>query len=424
MMKKLFVAYLFNLSCLSHGITTILEKVLTPNYKKRLCFDLHAKLAQKQNNSAFFNFEPVKKSLGQLIRYNTVEDFIAEKDSISLAKQRLIVAANTHDYTVPISATDAVLLTYGDGAIECLRIVDNPTFHARSQLFIGPLKNALKEFYPEYLPLLNQLKQNEEITEKEGRHTYYHSIKKNIYKALYIHTKILELINNETNKDYLHLRIPHNAYKPKAEGAEIREEFLKKGSRKDTKAKDRYHLLSVNHTLLSNIDMAGESTLSFFANDSNISDDNFTLKTIFDHHHLTDTYAKHAQELEKLMIQSDSGILLEIVLNNPLVEKTSYPSLPFGSKIALDQEQEKLLSSLIKEKPGRLMRNYYDENPHLHLGRIQHRLILTDDYLLNPHNPETQEGFKVKAYALNQDSLDEFHQNVDALFEKIRSNRE
>jgi hypothetical protein len=58
------------------------------------------------------------------------------------------------------------------------------------------------------------------------------------------------------------------------------------------------------------------------------------------------------------------------------------------------------------------------------LTELQFRIILTDDLLLDPKNPETRRGFRVNVYAQDQDALDEFHATVDAFFEALKKERE
>lgn len=421
--KNSFSACSQSLSTKKTGISfsqnpDIQSKLLTPSYKKALFFYAHAKTVQKSKKS-FVTINAVKNSLGNIIKYDKVEDFIGEEDSITHSKKRFIIEANKNDYIIPISHFDAMLITYKNSKI--------PVFNQYARI---PIKHYLNTTYNAFLPLLNTLKTKESNTFRQGKHTFYHTIRRDIYISMYIHTKIVEITNKTSFPDFLMLRMPNTRYNPTEDGAVLREEFLKNGGQQnDYMPKEQYHLLSVNHTILSNMKSIYESSAQLLYANKNASPFVFRIEPLFDYYSLANIYAEFRDDLEKLSIGADSGVLLELIANDVIIKKASYASAPYGKKLNDAPYKPTAIENkeLITKSPGLLSRknctdslkrqNYCRRPP---LDRLQWRLILTDDLLLSPSNPETREEFKVKAYALDQQALDEFHQKVDALFEKIK----
>ncbi len=352
----------------------------------------HKKLSAPDATASILSTKEITE-IAQLLSYESVEQFIQEFDVLTDLKQEVISLAHKKGILIPVTPTDAILMTYDSRAKEHLK------------------ENF--ESYPKLLPLLAHLVQQENEELSNHNHVFYHGLRKDIYMSMYIHTKIVELIS-PISPHFLMLRSPLDTYSPEYLPSILRTHFVKNGSKDgDGALKDRYHLLSTNHSIFGNLYNAGECTLYYFLNNHSWKNCDATYESLFAYYNIKDLYKKHAQELENLTIKSPSGILLQISLGNKIAQKVCYLSKPSGYKTRVTDKKSFFSWTNNQTDRTHVMTKsgIVDE-----LNELQWRLVLTDDLLLNPQNKD----FKITAYTLEQESLTAFHAKVDAIFEAIK----
>jgi hypothetical protein len=135
------------------------------------------------------------------------------------------------------------------------------------------------------------------------------------------------------------------------------------------------------------------------------------LKSMCQKYNVGDYYSKMQEMLNKSSIKSTGGIVLQCIFDKNLFDKTVYAALPRGKKRGNSSEIIENMPSIEKLDDKTLI-------------DLQFRVILTDDFLLNPSNLDIRKGFKVNAYAQDQKALEEFHRKVDEFFEGIKKDLE
>jgi hypothetical protein len=173
------------------------------------------------------------KILTSVLQYENLLHFCNEPDAITALKRELLKIANKKNYIIPLSPSDAMLMTYDSN-----------------------MKRYIKEniiTIPNLSPLLERLAAQENDRINSHNYVFYHALKKDIYMQMYIHTKILELIS-PISPSFLMLRCPGDSYAPLYLPSILRTYFVYKGSKQgDWQSRDRYHLLSTNHTIFGNL---------------------------------------------------------------------------------------------------------------------------------------------------------------------------
>ena len=216
---------------------------------------------------------------------------------------------------------------------------------------------------------------------------------------------------------FLMLRGFQKDYTPEGKSTTIRKSFLKEGSQNDLiNIKDRYHLLSAGNSLFINFEknqdvhplylIVRDESATDLLIDKGVSKINIDLEAFCKKYQLEDYYTKIWDIFRSTDIKSDGGILLQFIFDKEVFNQTVYASYPGGRK----RENS---SKIIKNMPN--VATLDNET----LIRLQSRIILTDDFLLNPTNPAVRKGFKVNAYAQDQKALHEFQTKVDEPFDGI-----
>jgi hypothetical protein len=140
--------------------------------------------------------------------------------------------------------------------------------------------------------------------------------------------------------------------------------------------------------------------------DSSRTTPHIDLEAFCKKYQLKDYYSRIMDKLNNTDIKSAGGVLLQLILDKSLFDKTVYASLPGG-------RQRSGSSWITKNMP------HIEEFDDKTLTELQFRVILTDDFLLNPKNPEVRRGFKAYAYTQEQKALDEYQTDVDEFFDDI-----
>jgi hypothetical protein len=341
----------------------------------------------KQGKNSLLKDESVLQRFGKFMSPKSMQQFIRESGGLSWVKAVLIYRAKEKGIYIPIDASEEVRLAYG-GMID------------RIKAFFKDGRNK------SFLPMIDRALAQEKSALAQGKPVLYHGLKKDYYKYMYFCTKIMEL-KELFYPGFLMLRASQKDYTPEGKSTTIRKSFLKKGSDNDHDIKDRYHLLSTSNSLFINFESVDTRPLNLVVEDRSIGKPNIDLESFCKKYQLEDYYTKIWDMFRSTDIKSDGGILLQFILSKDLFDKTVYASYAVGVK--RDDS-----SGIIKNMPNAAA---LDNET---LRRLQFRMILTDDFLLNPTNPEVRKGFKVKAYAQDQKALYEFQATVDEFFDGIK----
>lgn len=343
----------------------------------------------------------IKQPLIEQFKYETFGEFIAESDELTAIKKECAQELNNNDIDLDLDPSEALLLVKTKQKKHCKKYFNKNT--KAQNVFNKALKKSKQ---------LN----------KQGYLTLYHACMKEIYAIAYFDTKLMELTHGK-RPDYLKLRQPIDSYTPIENPSITRNYFLKNGTPSDHNPYDRYHLLCANHALTGNLNNWGECTAHFFAKNDNISMPSFNLKTLFEQYGLGKYYEKYEiykKPINDILKTIDGGILLQLAFSPELATKTIYPARPCGPQATITINKQQITDAAailhaLQHNP------FYVETTNLQsINELQWRVILTDDILLNPNSAEVINGdFKVFAYSMDQDKLDELHQAIDQIIELI-----
>jgi hypothetical protein len=311
-----------------------------------------------------------------------------------------------------------------------------------------------KSFFVTELAKLDPLFTTEKELNKDKNIILYHGMATSIYAADYIGTR-LQLMDKPNNQDFLSLRqgLEQHVAEQNTQTIEnernIRKNFLEKSGynqkpdeqtiealacesdaldpRDNDTPKNNYRV-SCSPSLTGSTDY-GRSSLesALFAAVCNSGP-----RVKFDTHNVPQEMMQRYRARLDSATQAlsdqcpDSGILLQMALSQKLADKSVYASLPYGFKHNIYTKQT---PSQKLEKPSQLFAEVHNNPFNVHVKHtddncsgvdpLQLRLIVDKSLLLNPNNPEVREGFKVKAYAMNQEALDTFHREVDGIVSEI-----
>lgn len=391
------------------------QKYITQDYAKILFFKSHSTNV-KEEKVNFLKMSEVCRALGYMLRYNSVEDGFFEQPLVKKAKYEFIKQAHSNFVEIAVTPSDALLLKYWD------RDVTSWKLGSWGIIFAGkkyPFYRHCTIKKSNILGFLNRIVKEEGNALLSGKRVIYHSTNKELYILMKIQALILEYKNKQKYPYFLPLRNPAlTSYVPDEDQITLRQKFLEQGVKNDHGPREKYHLLSGNHSILSNLDcqFTGESALQFLISRWNVNPPNlffkFELRNIFVKNGMQHFYEKNKRALKSLILDGSYGILLRLEFEPDLFEKACYLSQPYGVHgIELTARNEpditnSCMNDIIK----------YPESID-NLDTIQFRVVLDHDLLLNPNNKATQEKFKVSAYAVNQKSLDDFNREVTKIFD-------
>lgn len=392
-------------------------KCLTQDNKKILFFNFHKDLAEKQTNN-FLQIKEVRKTLGHMLRYDSVEDNFSENRLVTKSKFEFLKQAHSNNIKIPINPSDALLLKYWNKNIV--------KWYSLSRYGIGVFGSILTSYSKYSLMQQNTLafldrilKEENDILLKDKR-VVYHATSKELYFLMKIQALILEHKNKQQYPDFLPLRNPDfGNYVPDFnQQTTIRQKFLQHGSDCDLEENDRYHLLSGNPSVLSNLNdrYDGNSTLHMLIQKTNINPPNirfeYELKKLFYKNNMHHFYKKYKHTLKDLYMDAcPYGIVLRLEFEPDLFEKTCYFSKRSGC----------LLLSISEQNKDNATTNYMNKVMQYpasvdNLDTIQLRVVLDHDLLLNPDNEETRKKFKVTAHTVNQQWVDNLNKKTEELF--------
>lgn len=274
---------------------------------------------------------------------------------------------------------------------------------------------------------------------KQGGYVLYHATKPEHYALHYIDTKIYLLYQKKLKRltrfvapRMLILRqcIPLDP-NPKETLRNFRKPPLKLGEQPsfiqsqrfsdyyDLNPEVRQALLSCNGSLFGNIHMMGACTFAYWIQKGNCSTHTWDFEQwIKKYASLEQLLQCKRQAFEAVVAHfcqaSKTGVLLQLCFKNKsLLDKTSYISQYYGygykSFMVGNSAITKTSAMLAK-----LIEGIVAEDEKLKTG-LEYRLILTQNLLLNPLNPKVAENFSINAYIANQEALDTFHAQVDAI---------
>jgi hypothetical protein len=264
-----------------------------------------------------------------------------------------------------------------------------------------------------------------------GYKILYHSTQPLYYALYYIDTQFAILYKRLIEGQQISENIPLILRQPgiieetQKESGSIRQKFIEQGSTHDHF--DRQYLLSCNPAVTSNITNPGECTLDYWDKRRNLLGINLeavvsSLSGIAHRSFILAAYIKpykgaifsQSKKIEKSL---KSGILLQIVFKDPVLAKECiYPAKSFGHKIFIDIENQKTCDITdIMESYSRPSSPIKPED----IEKLQYRIVLTSDKLLDVFNKNIYENFEIHAYANPQSALEEFHKEINNIMQKI-----
>ncbi len=272
----------------------------------------------------------------------------------------------------------------------------------------------------------------------------YHATQSSFYAIHYIDTALRRLeqklfCNNIIPKTIIKLRQP---LKEKDNLAQHKPAYLERQSKKrhryvkhgiilgdDAQKHHRKYLLSCNWALTGNMLRPSSSTISYFAQNFNKYCPSFNYDCICEQYIISHNAKKSIPQLQQSVAhfvqQTNHGILLQLLFKDKnLFRDTTYLSAPGGQKYQPENLKRKIFGSI--ESPDVFLNKITQKNISLPyqfapLDYQQLRVILTHDKLLDVANPEIYNNFEVHAYSTNQQALDEFHHEVDAIMAQIKA---
>ncbi len=242
-------------------------------------------------------------------------------------------------------------------------------------------------------------------------HVVYHAQERNF---ILFYDILNELFKRTLEKGYSafeYLRIPGSATYAKTLA-----EILQKGFESDTEPEIVKLLLSINLSLFGNARTIGEGSLSAFILNQSINPPRALFELIFDKFGINDAYIKKFEDLFALYKPQEGGNLLQIFIPRSKINDYLYLSQAYGKPLS----QKPLLAIAPLEpvtfvdKEGKhhtydlktidaqtyldIYRNHPQAISYEDMDRIQGRLLISHDFLLNPES-----GVKIYRYNLMSD---------------------
>jgi hypothetical protein len=143
---------------------------------------------------------------------------------------------------------------------------------------------------------------------------------------------------------------------------------------------------------------------------------------------------KYQEEINAVVSQLNkdlkTGVLLQLVFKNPtLFKETVYTAGPLGFKRAAEVFDEEASDNQSSTRPSRSVEDALEimnlfKSPEQKIttdsiDKLQFRVVLTADKLLDVFNKEIYENFEIHAYANPQEALEKFHQGIQSIMKKI-----
>jgi hypothetical protein len=271
---------------------------------------------------------------------------------------------------------------------------------------------------------------------QRGHYVLYHATTLNNYAMHYIDTALHRLNEQIThNKElpvhpFLILRqpSPNQPQEPLDMQTHKREQYIKNGVGWGWNAMKRHqrYLMSCNYALSgNNARLArGESSLEYWLLNFNL-DVVGTIQKPFDllyaQYPLLEPYAKnytsaYIDAIKKLRSQATCGVMLQIIFKSPdAFRACTYTSRIGGYKTGI------WIQSTYATDPVEVL-HAITHTPYLvtsDLDTIQFRLVLTNDFLLNPSNPRVIDTVEMYGQTAKQEALEAFDATIQSIMQKI-----
>lgn len=274
--------------------------------------------------------------------------------------------------------------------------------------------------------------------EKSKNDSWYQRLISPLYKmatALIFSKKNESNINeNEVRQSFIANteQAPLSSYTPPGTGS-LKNEF-------DGQPYIRQYLVSCSPSLLSNTNkcvFSGETTLTYWLANGNCRTNNIMENLCSAYNISRNIAAKYEPQINKAIDELNQGILLQFSLPPHLADDVMYMATPYGARAIINRKSKRVLNGEENtkiERPSDLFAqistNPYDvENASSFFGfalsidqdinKLQVRLVVDKSRLLDVHNPEITENFKVKAYAQDQQRLEEFQAKLNAIVDNM-----
>jgi len=304
---------------------------------------------------------------------------------------------------------------------------------------------------PEQISALNKAIAEEQKIYDDGGAAVYHSTQPDYYGHSYIRTKqhdfVLDILGMPIAPSKFLLLRDHICGRTDIEAEKKkREEYLARGISYESFEGD-FNVLHSKNLLSCSIGLGdispGDSSLSFWLSKSNIALPLNLKLSIGSKSQLTPHIYSLKEKLQKALHEFDestkTGVLLQIAFKNKkMIDKIMYPSGPggyktpyqrswwrklanksgwaWGKKLARDTDiflaKASNVFDALMQKPSEFEYEYIDS--------FQVRVVLTADKMLNASDSEIRHSVEMNAYTDNQDALDKFHTQVDAVFARAK----
>lgn len=389
----------------------------------------------------------VTNPLLKRIRYNDLNEFINESASATSKRQK--IAQELADANIPLnlSQTEADILTFHTPKMK-------KTFINNAAKIIKTYNDSIFKFWDfpvkKDAAILNDVFKDEKKENNEGNMVLHHAISPSAYAANYIGTQLQSISknNSEAQSSYLLLRQLPNQNRSWLDQIKdwfcgtnenkIREKFLQRKSfdsydlvphndddfntRRDNYPDISRYLMSCTYSIPNGAENTDEAFLDYLlmaGGNSSISFEKYGIPE-----EILNKYISRLEQAKKSFRATPfSRIILQISLSPELLNKTVYPSLPYGYKLNVyNKETGQKISELsevfkiAKNKPFNI-----SIHEGIALDQLQFRLIVDKNLLLNSDNPEVKKHFKVKAFAGDPESLTKFHQEIDQIVQEIKA---
>ncbi len=288
---------------------------------------------------------------------------------------------------------------------------------------------------------IKKIHQQEQKEQKDGRLTFVHGCKWDWDILQDLFTNLMAIKAGKRFKNYRFLRF-EPGYENTPEQQTIRETLLSEGRTDDLRPK----LLFMNHALFGNTTNSGSCTFSYWYDNRDMSKVDFNMKDIFKTAGFENYYSKYEQEIEELTQlhkqAENKGTLLLFSIDPKEASNYMYPAVPGGYKALFEIDGENNTNGsqnlthniskvvdILKTKPEKITKYTYTNKNDTHAhpkmydfdsDRIEHCMILTNDYALNPK--KAGEDIKIYPFSLGQDTPEyrKYCAKRNALMAKIK----
>ena len=296
------------------------------------------------------------------------------------------------------------------------------------------LKDQIVYIGTEYIePIVNKVIKNT-IQYSDNYFTFFHGQRREFRLLQDLYTKLYEIFNKTTLKDFCFIRVPNQKYDTIKTIDDFIDQYqweMENSSYPDNvfdnNKEANKHILSVNPSLFSNTMYSldryvSECTFKYFIRSDNITSINILnfVEEMFNTFNIHWIFSKYKYDIQYLihLLQEDeihkTGNLLQIFIPKNIVDKIVYRSkqggVPFyGTDITHHLSTQQILENFPQTLDDLAKQGFYYPNNYFATGTMEEldefqcRILLTTEYMLNPNStikiiPFTTKTPNIKIY--------------------------